>query len=186
MFEIKKLTIDLLDDWLAYFDNVAFADNDEWVGCYCMCYHWNETLASQQQWDCSKTGAAYNRERAIEFIKQGHMQGYLAYRDGTVVGWCNANDKQAYHSVHMDFSSKDKVKSIVCFCISPNFRGKGIASKLLDRVCADAAEDGYEYIEAYPFVKDEYTYHGTKSMYEKNGFIDCGNIKRCTVVRKCL
>ena len=34
--EIKKLTADLLDDWLYFFDNTAFSDNDNWAGCYCM------------------------------------------------------------------------------------------------------------------------------------------------------
>jgi len=186
--KIKKLTVDLLEDWLGYFDNDAFADNDKWSGCYCMCYHQNEELVGKKRWDCSKTGAAYNRECAVRLIKQGVMQGYLAYLDGKVAGWCNANDKQAYYSVHMDFSCEEskKIKSIVCFCSSPNFRGKGIASRLLDKVCLDAADDGYEYVEAYPFVKDEYNYHGSKSMYEKNGFTVCGNDSGCTIVRKYL
>jgi ribosomal protein S18 acetylase RimI-like enzyme len=189
--ETKKLTIDLLEDWLGYFDNDAFSDNDKWTGCYCMCYHWNEALESKKHWDCSKADAAYNRECAVELIKQGIMQGYLAYLDGKVVGWCNANDKQAYDSVNWDFSCEEsekvkKIKSIVCFCISPNFRDRGIASRLLDKVCSDATDDGYEYVEAYPFVKDEYNYHGSKSMYEKNGFTVCGNDSGCTIVRKYL
>lgn len=31
-----------------------------------------------------------------------------------------------------------KVKSIVCFCVSPEVREKGVASHLLERVCEDA------------------------------------------------
>ena len=27
---ICKLTVELLDDWLSFFDNDAFSDNDEW------------------------------------------------------------------------------------------------------------------------------------------------------------
>jgi GNAT superfamily N-acetyltransferase len=189
--EIKKLSADVLDDWLQFFDNTAFSDNDEWAGCYCMCYHWSEALASKKGWDCSKSGAAYNREHAVRFIEQGIMQGYLAYYDGKAVGWCNANDKQVYDSVNIDLTWEDsekgkKVKSIVCFCISPDLRGKGIASRLLEKVCSDAAVDGYEYVEAYPFVKDEYNYHGSKSMYEKNGFTVCGEESGCTIVRKHL
>ena len=183
-FEIKKLSINLLDDWLEYFDNGDFFHNDTWAGCYCMCYHWKEELVGNKSWDCSKIGAAYNRECAVKLIKQGAMKGYMAYLDGKIVGWCNANNKQAYHSVHMDFSCEKKVKSIVCFCISPNFRGKGIASQLLDKVCIDAAGNGYEYVEAYPFLNDEYVYHGSKSMYEKNGFVVCGEESGCAIVRK--
>ena len=189
--EIKKLSVDLLDDWLCFFDNTAFSDNDDWAGCYCMCYHWNEALNAKKGWNCSKADAAYNRECAVKFIQDKIMQGYLAYCDGKVVGWCNANDKQVYDSVNIDLTVEDsekdkKIKSIVCFCISPNLRGKGIASRLLEKVCSDACDDGYEYVEAYPFVKDEYNYHGSKSMYEKNGFKVSGEGDGVIIVRKYL
>ena len=190
--EVRKLSVDLLDDWLSFFDDTAFSDNDEWAGCYCMCYHWSEALESKKSWDCSKVDAPYNRKCAVRFIKKGIMQGYLAYSDGKVVGWCNANDKQAYDSVNIDFnweeSEKDKkIKSIVCFCISPDLRSRGIATKLLEKVCLDAADDGYEYVEAYPFNNGENRdYHGSKSMYEKNGFKDYSGDNGDNVVRKHL
>ena len=190
--EIRKLSLDLLDDWLYFFDNVAFSDNDEWAGCYCMCYHWNETLENKKAWNCSKADAEYNRKCAVRFIKKGIMQGYLAYYDGKVAGWCNANDKQIYDSVNIDLNREDsekgkKIKSVVCFCISPDLRGKGIASKLLEKLCSDAADGGYEYVEAYPFSHGENNdYHGSKSMYEKNGFKDFGKENGYTVVRKYL
>jgi ribosomal protein S18 acetylase RimI-like enzyme len=136
-----------------------------------MCYHWNEALNAEKKWDCSKSDAEHNRKCAVNFIKQGIMQGYLAYHDGKVAGWCNANDKHVYNSVNIDLSWEDsekgkKIKSIVCFCISPDLRGRGIASRLLEKVCSDAAGDGYEYIEAYPFSHGENNnYHGSKSMY---------------------
>lgn len=182
--EIRKLTIDLLDDWLYFFDNTDFSDNDDWAGCYCMCYHWNEALNEKKRWDCSKSNAPYNREYAVKFIQEQIMQGYLAYCGDKVVGWCNANDKQIYDSVMLrytdvnwsNFDKSKKIKSIVCFCISPDLRGRGIASRLLERICLDASCDGYEYIEAYPFNHGENNdYHGSKSMYEKNGFKEFGN-----------
>jgi Acetyltransferases len=188
--EIRKLTPDLLDDWLNFFDNIAFSDNDDWSGCYCMCYHWTEELNSKKSWNCGKEDAPYNRECAINLIKSGKMQGYLAYHDGKVVGWCNANDK--YDSVNiklpLDETGKDgRIKSIVCFCIDPNFRGKGIASRLIEKVCADATNDGYDYVEAYPFCDDgNNAYHGPISMYEKNGFKAGGIVYGCIVYRKYL
>jgi len=190
--EIRKLSADLLDDWLYFFDNTAFSDNDEWAGCYCMCYHWNKALENQKKWNCSKSDASYNRKCAVTFIKKGIMQGYLAYYEGKVVGWCNANDKQVYDSVNIclpwdDSEKSKKIKSIVCFCIDPASRGKGVASKLLEIICSDAADERYEYIEAYPFDHAmNNAYHGPKSMYEKNGFTAYGNINGYTVLRKIL
>lgn len=41
---IRKLTPELLEDWLSFFDKDAFSDNEDWCGCYCMCYHYDEEL----------------------------------------------------------------------------------------------------------------------------------------------
>lgn len=198
--EIRKLTIDLLDDWLSYFDNDAFCDDDNWPGCYCMHFHWNAELDSRNNWDASldqvyrKTGKADNRGRAIRLIKNGTMQGYLAYHNGKVVGWCNANDKHKYSTVlNSFFNDTDKelkVKSVVCFTVSSKARGKGVATKLLEKVCADAIEDGYEYIEAYPLCHNKYgpvTFQGSLAMFEKLGFEKSGQIRDdCFIVWKKL
>ncbi|MDE7223205.1 MAG: GNAT family N-acetyltransferase [Acetatifactor sp.] len=188
--EIKKLSADLLNDWLNFFDHYAFTDHDEWAGCYCMCYHWNEALSRKKGWDCAGADASYNRSCAIDFIQKGKMQGYLAYDHGRVVGWCNANDKAAYDNVNFDLPADDpgrRGKAVVCFCISPEFRGKGVASQLLEKVCSDAAAEGYDYVEAYPFHHDaNYAYHGPHSMYVKQGFEKHGNVNDCTILRKRL
>lgn len=190
--EFKKLSAETLEDWLNFFDNIAFADNHEWCGCYCMCYHWNDELNRKRNWNCSKADAPFNRQCAIEFITSGKMQGYMAYDNGEVVGWCNTNDKNAYDNVNfkLPYSNYDKthrVKCITCFCISPNSRGKGIATQMLNTICVDAKADGYDCIEAYPFHYDEnHAYHGPKSMYEKNGFVKSKKLDEVTVYRKKL
>ena len=197
--EIKKLTVDLLSDWLEYFDSAAyFGENDEnWSGCYCMHFHWNERLDNQNDWNATleqvykKTGKADNRGRAVRLIKNGTMQGYLAYHAGKVVGWCNANDKQKYNTVHDNFfddETKNKVKSVVCFCIDASVRGKGIATKLLERICTDASGEGYEYVEAYPYNNGQANdFHGSLSMFEKIGFEKTGQIMNdCIIMRKKL
>ena len=198
--EIKKLTIDLLDDWLEYFDSaVYFSEDDEnWPGCYCMHFHWNEKLNRKNDWNATleqvykKTGRADNRERAVRLIKNKTMQGYLAYHANKVVGWCNANDKHKYDTVHdCFFDNKDnthKIKSVVCFCIDANMRGKGIASKLLEKVCLDAANEGYNYVEAYPYSHGQANdFHGPLSMYEKMGFVKNGReVDECIIMRKKL
>ena len=37
--EIKKLTPDMADEYLRYFEEVAFTDHDEWANCYCLESH---------------------------------------------------------------------------------------------------------------------------------------------------
>ena len=197
--EIKKLTVDLLSDWLEYFDSaVYFGENDEnWSGCYCMHFHWNEKLDNRNDWNATleqvykKTGKADNRGRAVRLIKNGTMQGYLAYNAGKVVGWCNANDKQKYDTVHDEFfdnETTNKIKSVVCFCIDARLRGRGIATKLLEKVCKDASDEGYEYVEAYPYSHGQANdFHGSLSMFERIGFDKTGQrMNGCIIMRKKL
>ena len=143
--EIKKLTPELTKDYIDYFEKVAFTDNSEWSGCYCVFHHWNDRLEAERNEDLAAGGTTFNRELAVQYIQNGILQGYLAYSDGSVVGWCNTNDKSNYESLskekrpelweNVDLS--EKVKLVVCFTIAPYMRGKGIATQLLNRVCAE-------------------------------------------------
>ena len=193
--EVKKLTMDLLSDWLYFFDQIGFSDNEHWSGCYCMCNHLDEEYKKQYNWniEIEKGTNSVNREKAIKLIKDNRMHGYLAYNNHDVVGWCNANDKNIYKPLFgelpwmEDTEKNEKIKAIMCFCIDPQLRNKGIASLLLQKVCLDAAVDGYKYIEAYPFVKnEENNYQGPLSMYIKNGFTEYGKIEPIIIVRKYL
>lgn len=170
--DIRPLSPEMLDDYLNFFDNVAFADHPDWSQCYCMHFHW------QSKWDDEPPRS--NRDRAMECIGNGTIHGYLAYSSGRVVGWCNANDKKNYAALAFNIapelweaSEDQSIKSVVCFLVAPDLRGKGIATKLLERVCADAEADGYDFIEGYPPAGtcDVYAaHHGTVALFEKCGF----------------
>ena len=139
----------------------------------------------------------FRRDLAIKFIQDGTLQGYLAFLDGSVVGWCNANDKANFDGfskekrpeIWENVDCAEKVKSIVCYNIAPDMRRKGIASQLLERVCADAAAEGYTYVEAYPGTgKSEIhrNYHGPYELYEKCGFSLYKDLESEAIVRKYL
>lgn len=188
---IRQLTPDLCKDWLYYFDNIAFGDHGDWAFCYCLEGHLDQK--TQEEW----TNPKERREQAIKLIQTGKMQGYLAYYGDAVVGWCNVNDRKNYRYLteifretgyHTEEPADTKVKSIFCFLVAPEHRGKGVAQCLLNQVCYDAAEDGYTYIEAYPFSdsKFEFQYHGTVGMYERSGFLETADLKYVKVMRKKL
>ena len=80
------------------------------------------------------------------------------------------------------------VISIACFMVQKEYRGKGIAQKILERIIRDAQAEGIRIIEAYPRIKaqtESGNFHGPYSMYEKNGFKP-EKIKGIDVVRKYL
>lgn len=191
MVTIQPLCPELCEDWLGFFEKVAFGDHGEWAFCYCLEGHLDSEANDKL------TDLKDRRKKAIELIETGEMRGYLAYLDNMVVGWCNTNDRKKYKYIaemfqRIGYQTNDKedakVKSIFCFLITPEYRGKGIAQSLLKRVCEDAAQDGYSCIEAYPFSdkKYEYQYHGTFGMYERNGFFEIADLNYVKVVRKNL
>lgn len=79
---IKKLSPKLLDDYLCFFDNIAFADHTDWSGCYCVEPHMCEKVEKE----LPKGVKSNCRDYAINFIKQRKLQGYLAYHEDEVVG----------------------------------------------------------------------------------------------------
>lgn len=184
----KRLNAGLCDDYLSYFDNVAFTDHEEWSACYCL-----ESHLSKEENDALKE-KALRREKAAELVRNGTMQGYLLYDGESVVGWCNVGDKADYRNVLTDEShktvelSRGVVKAIYCIDIAPEYRGKGLAHLIVEKVCGDAAAEGYQYVEGYPFVDKmfPYQYHGPVRLFEKHGFICCGQRDWFFIMQKSL
>lgn len=188
---IRRLGPELCEDWLYFFDEIAFKDHGDWAFCYCLEGHLGRK--TQEEWSDPRE----RREKAIELIRAGEMQGYLAYSGDSVVGWCNVNDRENYRyltemfreiNYHIEEPADAKVKAIFCFLVAPEYRGRGVAQSLLDQVCADAAAEGYTHVEAYPFGDRNFAfqYHGTLGMYARNGFTEADDLKYVKIMRKSL
>lgn len=164
---IKRLTAELCGDWLDFFDHRAFADHTEWGHCYCTCF-------LKPQFPEYTQTPFINREYAIWLIKNGLMRGYLVYDNGTVIGWCNVNQKNHFPKFS-DRQEANDILSVVCFVIQKEYRGKGIAYKILEEIIGDAQKEGIKIVEAYPNRRARSAfgnYHGSYKMYAKYGFIE--------------
>jgi ribosomal protein S18 acetylase RimI-like enzyme len=182
---IKPLSPKLINDYLFFFDNIVFSENPDWDKCYCYSFHFTGTKA---QWNKKQ-----NRASVVNLIREGAMKGYLAYSDGTPIGWCNANDRIKYQGLQsiyrIDDPSLNKICSIVCFLIHPDFRKKGIAGMLLGQVIHDYSINQYDYLEGYPAKEAfscEKNYKGPLRLYKKNGFEVIREENHYYVVRKVL
>lgn len=198
--EIKPLAPELADDFFDFFDNRAFSDHAEWSCCYCTFFHVDKALEEciEDKIKADKSEGTLRRilkNTAAEFINENTLCGYLAYADGVPVGWCNANDKKTFSrldyneqkSAFICESGSEKIKSVVCFTVAPEYRGKGIATALLKSVVADAASEGYDAVEAYPRLRDNrdiFDYNGPVRLYEKAGFTEFARQDNIIIMRK--
>ncbi len=170
--DIRPLSASRMDDFLAFFDYEAFRDNPDWSECYCQFYYY---AAGDPRWE--EISGEENRGLARANILGGRMQGYLAYSESKVVGWCNTGPKTGYPRLMSDerfLSAEDAhIVSIVCYVVDSRFRRQGIARALLQHACMDARERGYVYVEAYPRLLEQTDaghYHGPQSLYAGEGF----------------
>lgn len=172
-FLFKRLTPELCEDFIYFFDHSAFSDHEEWAGCFCLESHITHDEDTRLE---GKINA--RRLLARELVMSGVMNGYLVYKGSEIVGWCNCDDKMNYAPICGNGSlmrgdeEKGKIKSIYCFDIAPAYRGQGLTHLMLDKVCEDAKIDGYSFVEVYPHAdtKYEYQYHGPIRLYKKHGF----------------
>ncbi|MFQ9800570.1 MAG: GNAT family N-acetyltransferase [Clostridia bacterium] len=88
-----------------------------------------------------------------------------------------------------EYPADIKVKSIFCFVIAPEMQRKGVATKLVERVCRDAADEGFDFVEAYvnkKFVETDHDFRGPLDMYLKCGFDKYAQREDRVTVRKAL
>ena len=190
---IKPLTSELTADYLNFFDNRAFTDDNPNGPCYCTSPNQDEENISRMVSEFKTNGVKETlRKYAVEMLNRNQIQGYLAYDGDLSVGWCNAADIESYAGFVPDFARKNtcgKTISIVCFEIAPEYRGKGIALAFIDRVCSDAKSKGYAAVEGYAKLSDErndFDYQGPVRLYQKAGFVEAARENGQVVMRKVL
>lgn len=193
--EIRKLTPDLVDDYIHFFDTTPHADQKEDHRCYCVWWCNDDSEGKDFVSSLEK-----RKNYAIQYVRGNNIQGYLAYRDDRVVGWCNANTKSECLKCYCwrrfmgsipveDLSLGLKVKSIFCFAIAPDMKRMGISRQLLERVCQDAALDGFDVVEAYPnkaFIDDAEDFMGPVELFRQGGFTAYCETDNKLVMRKPL
>jgi GNAT superfamily N-acetyltransferase len=184
---IRKLSPQLLPDFLTFFDGPAFADNPDWSSCYCCFHH----VPDSKEWETRTE--EQNRGLAIELIRAGQFHGFLAYKSDQPVGWCKAAARLQIPALaqwsDLAIDDADRVGSIVCFVVEKSHRRQGVATKLLDAACEAFSRAGLKIAEAYPRITafdDANNYHGPLQMYLRNGFSKFREMDTYWIVRKSL
>lgn len=164
MVVIKAIEADDLHSFLDFFDSRAFASDPDWHGCYC------QGFIGDVQVSAGQDEAAVMRSAACDRNSAGKMQGYLAYQGEQVVGWCAAGESKLFAEIP---DADERLARIVCFVIQEDYRGQGIATKLLDFAVGDLRVKGFAELEgraARPEDTSKMNFTGPYAMYLKAGF----------------
>ena len=184
--EVRDVTPERIHHYHRFFDEEAFRDYPVWQSCYCIETH----LAGD---DDEERTAADNRRDMTELIHRGQVTGLLAFDGERPVGWCNYGQTTQLGGLakrfKLDAADHEGVGSIGCFVISSQYRGHGVASKLLDAAVDRLRAKGLRAVEAYP-SKTEHSaqgnYRGPLEMYVRAGFEPYRQLERYVVMRKVL
>ena len=167
--DIRRLSPELLPDFLAFFDGDAFAENPAWSFCFCQFLYVDHAKV-----DWNNRSAAVNRAAACERIAARRMQGYLAYRDGKPIGWCSAGPRVMFDAL-ADEPDVDaaRIGQITCFVVAQPHRRSGVATALLHAACVGLKEQGLTIAAASPLStasSDAGHHYGPLEMYLAAGF----------------
>jgi GNAT superfamily N-acetyltransferase len=191
--EIKRLAPELSADYFDFFDNRAFSDSNPNEPCYCTSPTMDTSTERQMVSEFERSGVKVAiRKYAVQMLEQGQIHGYLAFDSEVPVGWCNAGDMDNYCNENWisDFIRQNacgKTVSVVCFAIAPEYRGKGVASALLELAIDDAKTDGFAAVEGYPRLHSEretFDYNGPVRLFEKFGFVIVAELNNVSIMRR--
>jgi GNAT superfamily N-acetyltransferase len=154
-----------------------FGANGACGGCWCM---WPRVPRGGKAWEEAK--GAKNRDRFRRLVQAGKVHGVLAFCGEEPVGWCSFGPRVAFPRLErvraIQRAWREDTWSIVCFYIPSNWRGRGVASRLLEAATARAFTLGAREIEGYPVVPKNphepvpavFAWTGVPELFERAGY----------------
>ena len=76
--EIRRLMPELCEDWVKFFDDIAFKDHEDWAFCYCLEGHLDRK--TQEEW----TNPMERREKAMEKCRDISPTRIIKLLDGVM------------------------------------------------------------------------------------------------------
>ncbi|MDD5658349.1 MAG: GNAT family N-acetyltransferase [Elusimicrobia bacterium] len=121
-----------------------------------------------------------NRARMRELVRSSKVHAVLAFHQGEPVGWCSFGPRRAFPRLEtvkaLRHPFTDTTWAVVCFFIPSRWRGKGVATKLLEAATRRAFELGATRVEGYPVVPKSkpmpaaFAWTGVPAVFEKCGY----------------
>jgi GNAT superfamily N-acetyltransferase len=151
MIAVRELTKARFKDLEALFASDPVADR-----CFCMWF----IIPVKTFHEAGREG---NRASFADLVASDTFPlGLIAYDAGQPVGWCAVGPRRRYVRAmaaptlkQRDRSEDDTVWLVPCFFISPEARGSGVATALLEAAVEHARSSGAGAIEGFPLAGDK-------------------------------
>ena len=115
---IKPLVPELKSDYLDFFDNRAFTDENPNGPCYCTSPNQDDETIKQMVREFPINGVKETvRKYAVKMLDENKIQGYLAFDDDISVGWCNAADIESYVGFVPEFARTNTCGKNNLYCM---------------------------------------------------------------------
>lgn len=147
-------------------------------GCFCAVWtSFDETWIAR----CEE-GGHRNFEITKARVENGEHVGYLLFAGSEAIGWTGSGPKTSYPLLATKLGSRTTpcapdVWALGCLAVRADWRGKGIADRIVDLVVQAARENGARVIEAYPVHPwdEDRSYRGSVGLFERHGFVTVGS-----------
>lgn len=147
--------------------------SSDFGGCFCAVWTSHDEAWVKRCGDPAQPNYFVTEAR----VKAGGHCGYLVYEDAELVGWTGSGPKPSFPFLARKLASRlspsiDTTWSIGCLAIKSEWRGKGLAERIVHAVLDEAARSGAKTIEAYPVrpTDEARVFRGSYKMYERCGF----------------
>jgi GNAT superfamily N-acetyltransferase len=160
-------------NWEAF--ETLFGERGACGGCWCMLWR-----LPRREFDAQKGEG--NRKAMRALVKQGIEPGILAFDRDQAVGWCALAPREDYPALARSRVMKpiddQLVWSVACLFIDRVWRGRGVASALLEAAADFARERGARILEGYPVdpagrkLAAAFAWTGIPAAFERAGFTE--------------
>ncbi len=124
-----------------------FGPNGACGGCWCMWWKLDRK-------DYGRGQGAGNKRKLKASVRRGVEPGFIAYRDGSPIGWCAVEPREKYpvlaRSRALAPVDQEPVWSVTCLFVKAGHRRRGLSEALLKHAARFVAERGGRLLEGYP------------------------------------
>ncbi len=138
---------------------------------YCWCMAWRPMESRSSADNAARKRALHQR------VAEGKPIGLVGYLDGEAVAWCSVAPRETFLKLRHDQDPDEQgIWSVTCFFVRRDFRGSGIAGRMLEEAVSHARASGAKAVEAYPVDPDSpsYRFMGFVNLFRERGFQPSG------------